>query len=295
MTSTGRYWASARVQAVFPLAVGPSSSRAGGAVGEEGGGGGVLGEGVGGTCYGALKGAGRLGEADSNLQCVPAEWQDPALSGRASGYHVGRGRSGRFSGMSRLKIFSPLYSRVMRWSRHRHAPWYLGGLSFAESSFFPIPPDVMLAPMSLANPSRAWRLALITTLASVAGGVFGYLIGAFALDMIEPLIRDGRYWVKYLEAQAWFERWGFWAVFLAGFSPIPYKVFTIAAGAALMPLAPFVLASLIGRGARFFLVAGLMAYGGPKMEAALHRYVDRIGWATVVLVVLVVIGYQFMS
>ena len=177
----------------------------------------------------------------------------------------------------------------MTWARHRHAPWYLGGLSFAESSFFPIPPDVMLAPMSLANPSRAWFFALITTLASVAGGILGYFIGVFAFDLVEPLIRDGRYWARYLEAQAWFDRWGFWAMFVAGFSPIPYKVFTIAAGAASMAMLPFVVASLIGRGARFFLVAGLMALGGPRMEAALHRYVDRLGWATVVLVVIAMV------
>ncbi len=188
-----------------------------------------------------------------------------------------------------VKIFSPLYQRAMVWARHRHAPWYLGGLSFAESSFFPIPPDVMLAPMSLANPSRAWLFALITTVASVAGGVLGYLIGAFAFDLVEPLIRDGRYWEAYLKATEWFDKWGFWAILIAGFSPIPYKVFTIAAGAASMVLLPFVIASLIGRGARFFLVAGLMALGGPRMEAMLHRYVDRLGWATVVLVVIAVV------
>ncbi len=183
-----------------------------------------------------------------------------------------------------MKIFSPLYARAMVWARHRHAPWYLGGLSFAESSFFPIPPDVMLAPMSLANPARAWFFALVTTLTSVAGGIFGYFIGAFAFDAIEPLIRDTSHWEHYLTAQEWFDSWGFWAVFVAGFSPIPYKVFTIAAGVAAMPLLPFTLASLIGRGARFFLVAGLMAWGGQRMEAVLHRYVDRLGWATVAAV-----------
>lgn len=192
-----------------------------------------------------------------------------------------------------VKIFSPLYARVMNWSRHRHAPWYLGALSFAESSFFPIPPDVMLAPMCLASPKRAWVFALLTTVTSVLGGVAGYLIGAFAFEFIEPLIRDGRYWDAYIQAQAWFEKWGFWAIFIAGFSPIPYKVFTIAAGAAMMPLLPFFIASVIGRGARFFLVAGLMATGGPRMEAALHRYVDRLGWATVVMVVLGVAAYEF--
>nr|WP_211170888.1 YqaA family protein [Parazoarcus communis] len=180
----------------------------------------------------------------------------------------------------------------MLWARHRHAPWYLGGLSFAESSFFPIPPDVMLAPMSLANPRRAMWFALLTTLTSVAGGLFGYLIGAYAFDAIEPWLRESRYWGAYEQAVAWFGEWGFWAVFVAGFSPIPYKVFTIAAGALSMALLPFTLASLVGRGARFFLVAGLMAWGGARMEAVLHRYIDRLGWATVAAVVLGVLVYR---
>jgi membrane protein YqaA with SNARE-associated domain len=191
-----------------------------------------------------------------------------------------------------LKIFSPLYERTMAWSRHRRAPWFLGGLSFAESSFFPIPPDVMLAPMCLANPHRAWWFALLTTLTSVAGGLFGYLIGYYAFDLIEPWLRGSNYWGAYEQAVAWFEAWGFWAIFIAGFSPIPYKVFTIAAGVASMALLPFTLASLIGRGARFFLVAGLMAWGGERMEGALRKYVDRIGWATVAAVVVGVLVYR---
>ena len=194
-----------------------------------------------------------------------------------------------------MKLFSPLYARAMRWSRHRHAPWYLGAVSFTESSFFPIPPDVMLAPMSLANPARAWRFAWLTTLTSVAGGLFGYAIGYFAFDAIEPWLRESKYWDNYQLAVAWFGEWGFWAVFIAGFSPIPYKVFTIAAGALSMVLLPFTLASLIGRGGRFFMVAGLMKWGGARMETALHRYVDRLGWATVGLVVIGVIIYQWVG
>ncbi|MDH4050320.1 MAG: DedA family protein [Rubrivivax sp.] len=141
----------------------------------------------------------------------------------------------------------------------------------------------MLAPMCLASPKRAWRFALLTTATSVAGGLFGYLIGHHAFEAIEPLLHDAGYWDRYQVAVTWFERWGFWAVFIAGFSPIPYKVFTIAAGALSMALLPFTLASLIGRGARFYLVAGLMAWGGARMETALHRYIDRLGWATVAL------------
>jgi len=154
-------------------------------------------------------------------------------------------------------------------------------LSFAESSFFPIPPDVMLAPMALADPSRAWRLALITTLTSVLGGILGYLIGLALFDLVEPMLHRFHYWEAYLTARQWFDQWGFWAVFLAGFSPIPYKVFTISAGAVAMSFPPFVLASMIGRGARFFLVAGLMRWGGAPMEEQLRKHVDLLGWLTV--------------
>ncbi len=190
-----------------------------------------------------------------------------------------------------MKLFSPIYRRAMVWSRHPHAPWYLGFMSFVESSFFPVPPDVMLAPMCLANPRRACFFALLTTLTSVAGGLFGYSIGYFALDALLPWLQDSSYWSTYQTAVEWFGRWGFWAVFIAGFSPIPYKVFTIAAGALSMAIFPFTLASIVGRGMRFFLVAGLMAWGGARMEALLHRYVDRLGWATVALVTLGTLWY----
>lgn len=189
-----------------------------------------------------------------------------------------------------MRLFSPLYDRVIRWSTHRHAPWYLGGLSFAESSFFPIPPDVMLAPMCLTRPQRAWWLAGLTTLASVAGGLLGYLIGRLAFDLVEPLVGPGGHYADaFDQARDWFAHWGIWAVFLAGFSPIPYKVFTITAGVVGMALIPFALASTIGRGMRFFMVAALMAWGGAPMEAQLRRYVDVIGWLLVAAILILVI------
>jgi len=176
----------------------------------------------------------------------------------------------------------------MQWAKHPHANRYLAGLSFAESSFFPIPPDVMLAPMSLAKPDKAWRYALLTTVASVLGGIFGYLIGMFAFDLIEPWLHKLGYWSRYTNAVTWFETWGIWIVFLAGFSPIPYKIFTITAGALSMAFLPFVLASVIGRGARFYLVAGLMVWGGQRMEDMLQKYIDRLGW---LLILVVIVGY----
>ena len=187
-----------------------------------------------------------------------------------------------------MGLFSSLYERTLRWSAHPHAERYLAGVSFAESSFFPIPPDVLLAPMTLAQPARWLRLALLTTVASVLGGLAGYLIGRLALEAVTPLLEAAGYWGPFETARAWFDRYGFWAIFAAGFTPIPYKVFTIAAGAAQMPLLPFVIGSAIGRGARFVLVSALVRWGGPMVEQRLRRYVDAIGWATLVLLV---VGY----
>lgn len=184
-----------------------------------------------------------------------------------------------------MKVFSWLYTWMMGLARHKRAPFYLSALSVAESSFFPIPPDVMLAPMALAKPQRAWFYAGLTTVASIVGGVIGYFLGHLAFtSVIEGLLYQFHYYDTYLVAVGWFESWGVWVVLLAGFSPIPYKLFTIASGALQMPFLPFLLASIVGRGARFFLVAGLMRWGGERLEQKLHSWVDRIGWGMVFLV-----------
>ena len=185
-----------------------------------------------------------------------------------------------------MRLFSSLYDRTLFWSKHRHAPWYLCGLSFAESSFFPIPPDVMLAPMSLAQPGRALAFAAMTTIASTAGGVAGYVIGYFGIAAVEPLLVSMGYMDGYLHVKSWFAEWGIWAVLIAGFSPIPYKLFTIAAGATAMAMPGFVLASAVGRGMRFFLVAGLIRWGGAPMEQKIRRHIDTIGWLTVILLLM---------
>lgn len=184
-----------------------------------------------------------------------------------------------------MKIFSRLYDKVLTWAAHRHAIYYLIALAFSESSFFPIPPDVLLAPMCLAKPKRSWWYATITTISSAVGGLFGYLIGMFAFTLIQPYLQKFGYMPAYLTAHNWFTVWGFWALFIAAFSPIPYKVFTIAAGTLHMSIIPFIVASLIGRGLRFFLVAGLIFWGGEKMEHVLRKYVDWIGWIFVGLLV----------
>lgn len=184
--------------------------------------------------------------------------------------------------------FAWIYDKVLHWSKHPKAPWYLGGVSFAESSFFPIPPDVMLAPMTLARPDHWLRLALITTLGSVAGGVFGYFIGYFGIEQVTPLLAKWGYLDGLEQARGWFAQYGFWAVFIAGFSPIPYKVFTIAAGATGMLFPVFVAASAIGRGARFFLVAGLVRWGGAPFEARIRQHIDALGILAIVAVVALV-------
>lgn len=172
----------------------------------------------------------------------------------------------------------------MRWADHRFAPAVLAVLTFAESVFFPIPPDVLLAPMVLSKPEKAWRLATLTTVSSVIGGVVGYALGYLMFEpVIQPLLIDFGYMGKFEHAMAWFKDYGVWVVFLAGFSPIPYKVFTLSAGFLHMLFIPFLIASTIGRGMRFFLVAGLIKWGGAAMELKIRNSVDVIGWAVVAL------------
>ena len=191
-----------------------------------------------------------------------------------------------------MKLFAPLYDLVIKWSRHRYAERYLAVLSFAESSFFPIPVDVMLAPMCLAERKKAWRYATIATVFSVFGGLAGYAIGVVGFDLIEPWLRESHYWSAYESSTDWFDRYGLWVIFIAGFSPIPYKVFTIAAGvAALNPLL-FFIASVVGRGARFFLVASLIVWGGDRLEDTLQKHVERIGWAVVIVIVAVIAWFM---
>ena len=187
-----------------------------------------------------------------------------------------------------MAIFSKLYQRVMCWARHKYAAYWLAIVSFTESSFFLVPPDVMLAPMALAKPKKAWFYAGLTTLSSVLGGLMGYFIGVFAFNIVEPWLHSFGYMASYQLADEWFQRWGFGVILLAGFTPIPYKVFTIASGAFGLGLIAFVLGSIIGRGARFFLVAGLMLWGGEALEEKLRRWIDTIGWATVLLAL---VGY----
>src|SRR5210317_237757 len=187
-----------------------------------------------------------------------------------------------------MTLFKPWYDRVLRWSRHPHAERYLAAMSFAESSFFPIPVDVMLAPMCLADRGRWIRYATIATVFSVLGGLAGYAIGWGMFEAIEPWLRDSHYWEDFELASQWLNEYGIWVVFAMGFSPLPYKVATIAAGVAVINLPGFFIGSLVGRAARFFLVAGLVRLGGEKFESTLSKYVERLGWAAVVVIIVAV-------
>jgi membrane protein YqaA with SNARE-associated domain len=165
-----------------------------------------------------------------------------------------------------------LYQRVLTLSASPRAQWWLAVVAFAESSFFPIPPDVLLIPMALARPERAWRLAAICTLASVVGGAFGYLIGYALFDQLaQPLLHAYHYDAAFARFQATYAKWGLWVILIKGFTPIPYKIVTIASGAAHFDFAVFMAASLLTRGARFFLVAGLLRRFGEPVRVFIER------------------------
>ncbi len=191
-----------------------------------------------------------------------------------------------------MRIFGPLYDKVMKWSRHPQAERYLAGISFIESWFFPVPTAVMLAPMVLADRRRAWRLAGLATIASVLGGIFGYFIGYFLFDQLgRPIINFYHAGAQFDAMQQWFGRYGVWLVLLAGVTPIPYKIFTIASGLLGLPIVLFILASIVGRASQFFLVAGLLWWGGEKLERALKKWMEPAGWG---LIAIGVAGYWLL-
>jgi membrane protein YqaA with SNARE-associated domain len=200
-----------------------------------------------------------------------------------------------------MKIFKPVYERALRWAGHPKAPWYLALLSFFEAIFFPVAPEIMLAPMVLAWPARWARYATISLAGSVLGALVGYALGHYAFDLVRPMLADLGWlprideWVGQLRSDAALHPWAaFWTLVLAGFLPVPLKMFTWASGIVGVPLPAFIASMVVGRGKRVFALSGLIRLGGPRAEAALHRWIEPIGWLAVALVVAVFIYFKFI-
>ena len=182
-----------------------------------------------------------------------------------------------------------LYDWTLRMAEHRHALWVLACVSFIESSVFPIPPDVLMIPMILARPSRAWLIAGIALVSSVLGGMLGYAIGAFAYQEIGQPILAALGKGEAMEAfSTRFNDFGFWAVLTAGVTPFPYKVITIMSGWTAMPVGTFIATSILARGIRFFLVAALLWKFGAPVRDFIER---RLGLMTILFVLLLFGGF----
>jgi membrane protein YqaA with SNARE-associated domain len=192
-----------------------------------------------------------------------------------------------------MALFAPLYERAMRWAAHKHAPRFLGALSFCEAIFFPIPPEVMLAPMTLAQPRRWFWFASISLFWSMLGALVGYAIGYWAIDLVTPWLIDLGYGEKFEAVKQVARDDGFWFLLIGGFTPIPFKLLTLASGAVSMPLLPFIAGALIGRGKRVYLVTAVIRLGGPKAEAWLRRNVERVGYVVLLLLVFVVVAFKY--
>lgn len=186
-----------------------------------------------------------------------------------------------------------LYDWTLKLSAHPRALWALAAVSFIESSIFPIPPDVMLIPMVLAARAKAWRIAIVCTVASVLGGMLGYAIGYAAFEAIgRPMLDFYGYAPKFEEFRGMYNDWGAWAVFMAGATPFPYKVITILSGLTGLDIVVFTIASVLARGLRFFLVAGLLWYFGDPIRRFIEKYLN---WLAVAFVVLLLGGFAVVK
>lgn len=182
-----------------------------------------------------------------------------------------------------------LYDGTMAMASGRAAEPALAGVAFVESSFFPIPPDLLLIPMVLAEKAKAWRFAAVATVASVVGGLFGYFIGAVLFEQIaRPLLEFYGYGDKFETFASWFNQWGIWVVLVAGLTPFPYKVITIASGATGLGLPVFIVTSILARGIRFFVVAGLLYWIGQPIRAFIE---ERLGLVFTAFMALLIGGF----
>lgn len=186
-----------------------------------------------------------------------------------------------------------IYDWTIRMADHPRALWVLAIVSFMESSVFPIPPDVLMIPMILARPSRAWVVALVALVASVLGGLLGYAIGALAYEQLgQPILEHLGKGEAMEEFSGRFNDFGFWAVLMAGVTPLPYKVITIMSGWTGMPLFTFIATSILARGLRFFIVAGLLWKFGAPVRDFIER---RLGLVTIVFVILLFGGFYLIK
>jgi membrane protein YqaA with SNARE-associated domain len=197
-----------------------------------------------------------------------------------------------------MRLFKSLYEFALRWAVHPRAEQFLAGLSFIEAFIFPVAPEIMLAPMTLAKP-RLWaRYATISLCGSLLGSFVGYALGHFAFQMVRPLIEDIGWMPKLNEIIDRLHDQGPWKIFgllvLAGFIPIPLKIFTWASGVVGVPIPAFVAGMLIGRGKRVFAVAGAIRLGGERAEKTLHRWIEWIGWGLVVLIAVLVVYFKYV-
>lgn len=197
-----------------------------------------------------------------------------------------------------MKIFRRLYDWVLSWGETRYGVPALAILAFAEASFFPVPPDVLLMALALAAPLSSYRFALVATLGSVCGGALGYLLGWGAWDLIGEYFYDyvpGITVVGFEQVGNLFAQYDFWIIFAAGFTPIPYKIFTIAAGVFDLNFVIFMLASLVGRGMRFFLVALLFYYFGKPARKIIDKYFNLLSILLLILLLAAVLLLKYFS
>ena len=195
--------------------------------------------------------------------------------------------------MGFTKFVRKIYDAVFHLSKNNGAVYWLFAISFIESSFFPIPPDVMLIPMILATPKKAWSLAGIATTGSVIGAYLGYIIGVYFFQLIaEPLLNFYGYLEKFNSFKDLYNEYGAWIVFGAGITPFPYKIITIASGVVHLNIFVFTVASVIARGMRFFLVAWLLKAYGEKMREFIEK---NLGWLSVVFLLLLIGGFALIK
>ena len=188
-----------------------------------------------------------------------------------------------------------LYDWVLGWADRPGGTWALGALAFAESSFFPVPPDVLLMALSVGKPKRSLWFAAVCSIGSILGGMLGYAIGHWGWEIVSGWFFayvPGFTEAAFHTVEAKYNEWGFWIVFTAGFTPLPYKVFTIASGTMSISFPAFLLASTISRSARFFMVAGLIRIFGPEIKAFIDKYFNLLA---IVFTVLLVGGFVIIK